>query len=224
MPTTFEDAPEVEDIAGRLIRDHHAYLRQSDIRYLFRVADSWTKSGKEVYGQATVVSGAMRHIAGDADAVVLVNARIWSDLSDAQREALVDHELTHLQPRTDADGDIQSHPDGRPILCTTSHDVEEFAAVIKRHGLWRPDLERAAAVFRAVPMDLNPPAEEDDRGADMEGAAASRPERRDVDPDTGEVRDIEISVPGMAPVRTNLRELNSVAGAALRGARRRAAL
>lgn len=118
MPTSFEDAPQVEDIAQAIIREHHRHLRDSDIRYLFRVADSWTKGGKEVYGQAQVVSGPMRHIAGDADAVVLINQHVWDDLSDKQREALVDHELSHLQPRTDADGDIQSHPDGRPILVT----------------------------------------------------------------------------------------------------------
>lgn len=202
MPTTFEDASAVGRIAEDLIRVHHQYLRQSDIRYLWRYSDSeWTKGGALVYGQTALVSGALRHIAGDADAVVLVNASVWEHLSESQRAALVDHELSHLQPRVNADGDVQSHPDGRPILCLARHDVEEFAAVIRRHGLWRPELERAAAAFREVPLDLEP---------------------RETPSTTGEV-DMILSAPGMEPVHTNLREMQAVASGLAAGGRRRAA-
>lgn len=210
MATRFEDAPEVEAIARRLIAEHHSYLRQSDIRYLWRISESaWAKGGHDVYGQTALVSGPMRHIAADADAVVLVNHMAWGDLSAAQRVALVDHELSHLVPKMDADGVTLSHPDGTPILVLARHDVEEFAAVIRRHGLWRPELERAAEAFRAVPLDLEGPPE----------ALATR----DVDQDTGEVRDIEISAPGMEPVRTNLREMRAVADGVLAAGRQRRA-
>lgn len=213
MATRVDDAPEVEAIARRLIAEHHSYLRQSDIRYLWRISESaWTKGGHDVYGQTALVSGPMRHIAGDADAVVLVNHAAWGYLSVAQRVALVDHELSHLVPKTDADGVTLSHPDGAPILVLARHDVEEFAAVIRRHGLWRPELERAAEAFRAVPLDLG-----------LEGPPEAWA-RRGVDQETGEVRDIEISAPGMEPVRTNLREMRAVAdGVLAEGRRRRAA-
>lgn len=212
MATRFEDAPEVEAIARRLIAEHHSYLRQSDIRYLWRISESeWTKGGHDVYGQTALVSGPMRHIAEDADAVVLVNHMAWGDLSVSQRVALVDHELSHLVPKMDADGVTLSHPDGRPILVLARHDVEEFAAVIRRHGLWRPELERAAEAFRAVPLDLG-----------LEGPPQVWA-KRDVDQDTGEVRDIEISAPGMEPVRTNLREMRAVADGVLAAGRQRRA-
>lgn len=72
-------------------------------------------------------------------------------LSDAQRVALVDHELCHCTV----------NEDGVPTLL--HHDVEEFGQVVERHGLWKPDLAwfaRQTSGAQVLPFDgwLDPEA------------------------------------------------------------------
>ena len=54
----------------------------------------------------------------------------WDKMSLEQRGALLDHEFCHCAETARGDWG----------LC--QHDVEEFVAIIERHGLWKRDLER----------------------------------------------------------------------------------
>jgi hypothetical protein len=54
-------------------------------------------------------------------------------MSNAEREALIDHELCHMKYNT---GDEAS------TYSLREHDIQEFAAIIARHGLWDEDLRR----------------------------------------------------------------------------------
>lgn len=150
--TTFVEAPDVEEIADRIIPEWHPHLEEAVITYLFRVSkSSWASQGRTKLGAAKKLSTEARHLSGDFDAEVVVDSFHWNLLDENQREALVDHELCHLVVATDADGQELCRPDGRPRLTIRGHDVEAFADEIRRHGLWRDDLVVAA---RAVQIHL----------------------------------------------------------------------
>jgi hypothetical protein len=139
----FVDAPEVEAVAQALIRaiPQHEPLARHLIRYVWREADTPAhRGGREVWGTARVLTGLARHLADDAEAVVTIEHDVWRALTGEQQRALVDHELCHL---TETDGGA---------LSTEAHDVEEFAAVIQRHGLWRPDLRMVGVVVRELSL------------------------------------------------------------------------
>ena len=65
-----------------------------------------------------------------ADVILVVNEEVWRDLTRKQRIALLDHEFCHVTWDQD---------DGK--LAMIGHDLEEFNAVVRRHGSWRDSIE-----------------------------------------------------------------------------------
>lgn len=111
------------------------------------------------------------------DAIIEIAEDKWTALKPEQRRALVDHELCHLEvaktiekiqvdeeehtiTRGPRKGQVKIVPifeerevadkndDGRPKLKLKAHDIEEFGAVLKRHGFWKPDLLESAEALR----------------------------------------------------------------------------
>lgn len=156
MAVTFRPAPAVERIADKLIRNHHTDLTDVEIRYVFR-SEAAKQNGKTILGKARKVSGLSAYLAqpepgetpsGDADLFVIEIAEPeWADLTDAQRVALVDHELCHCTTSFDEDTETLK-------LKTVPHDLEEFRAVVERHGLWRPDVEDFAHTIAQAELNF----------------------------------------------------------------------
>jgi hypothetical protein len=164
MPgTEYWRAPEVKKIADELIPKHHEALNRTDvtIRYVFR--EPAAKShGRLVYGKARKVGGLSAYLVGlehadrleddePVDFFVIEIARdLWIGQTEAQRKALVDHELSHLDVELDDNGDRK--------LVMRGHDLEEFTDVVKRHGLWRPTVAKFAEVAKAAQLtfDIQP--------------------------------------------------------------------
>jgi len=131
MSTTWEEADErLIALAESVIRRWHLHLLDARVGFLYR-SESGVSQGKEVIGKAKKVSEELRVLL-DLDFLVWISKPAWLALSPEGREALLDHELSHLA------GD---EVDGWSIR---AHDVEEFVAVIERHGLWHPVLARLA--------------------------------------------------------------------------------
>jgi predicted metallopeptidase len=133
-PIRYWKAAEVQGIAEAIIPDFHEHIAGLTVLYVFR-SEAAEAHGRRVLGKARKVSGlnaylAFRHLLDDVRAeagafyVIEIAYDTWECLTDTQRIALVDHELSHIGP----DGIV-------------AHDVEEFKAVIERHGLWQPSLE-----------------------------------------------------------------------------------
>lgn len=139
-------APEVAAIAADLIATvpRHKNLSEVRIDYLF-VDKAPVSHGRVVLGRARKVGGLNAFLAAVGDIaeyrdglgvftepapffVIVISHDTWADLKDHQRKALVDHELCHCI------GDFNKA--GDPVLSMRSHDFEEFAEVIERHGLW----------------------------------------------------------------------------------------
>lgn len=148
----YTPAPQVRRLADDLILDHHKHLMGVPIRYVF-VDPVPTSKGKQVWGRARKVSGLNAFLAAgvgedeivheDSDwsfFVIEIARDIWDHLEPAGRRALVDHELCHC--------DIGEDSEGNRKLVTRAHDVEEFQEVVRRHGLWRSDVERFASAVQ----------------------------------------------------------------------------
>jgi hypothetical protein len=158
-------ARDVEDVAEKLIADHHTDLRDVPIRYVFR--DPATRHrGNLVLGKARKVGGlnaALVGLVGREESelaeflVVEVAFPEWTALTADQRRALVDHELCHFEV---------VYPDDEEKERTVrlrGHDVEEFTEIVERHGAWRPAQEALARAAGQVPgqTELDPEAPSD---------------------------------------------------------------
>lgn len=167
MAVEFFEAPEAQRIVDALIPKHHAHLL--DVPVLCVMRDKAAKSGGKVtWGKARKVDGLTAFLARDpADAnyprefFILEFARdVWATLSDVQKRALVDHELCHCSIEIDDEGEL--HLGMRP------HDIEEFAEIVDRHGLWRDDLKIfAKPILDAYGIDGSPLPVTDSRDAEV---------------------------------------------------------
>lgn len=134
QPQSWREAPEIETVARQLINDHHSHLAIAEIRFYFFTKEI-LQGDKAVWGRARKVAGLNAVLANhdtteDKQFFVIECWKfIWDAITEKQRRALVDHELEHCW--VDENGK----------LSLAKHDVEEFTNVIRRHGLWRSDVQ-----------------------------------------------------------------------------------
>lgn len=158
MTVTYRPAAAVERIATTLIQQHHHDLDDVRIDYVFR-SETAKSAGKEIWGKARKISGLNaylgRHTDTDSDVVdgddffvIEISEPVWRILDDKQRRALVDHELCHCTTAFDEDT-------GELTLKVRSHDLEEFRAVVDRHGIWRDDIQSFADAIQFQQLDLD---------------------------------------------------------------------
>lgn len=147
------EAPEVEEVAEGLIEKYHQHLIDYNvkIRYVF-VDKTPTSKGKEVWGTCRKVSGLNAYLEGgspDGDSffVITISKEIWNVLPDDKRLALVDHELCHAwaevkQKEEDEENQEEQIESENPVkISIKPHDLEEFSCIVRRHGLWREDIQ-----------------------------------------------------------------------------------
>lgn len=139
---------EVKKVAERIIPQFHAHLNGVRIDYVF-IDKAPKVKGKEVAGRARKVSGlnaflACKYEMPEAEDFFVIEIAVpfWERYTAEQRIALIDHELCHCE--IDEDGN----------LTMRGHDLEEFAEIVKRHGLWDNDVETFAKVIATqLPLD-----------------------------------------------------------------------
>lgn len=141
MSIEYSDAPSVRDFAEQLIKQHHPHLTNVKIEYVFR-SEATIKNGCPVWGRAKLVQGLNAWLATpplqrwerpDCFFVLEIARDIWSRLTETQQKALVDHELSHCERDSESGN-----------LMIVNHDVEEFTHILRRHGLWKVDVEMFA--------------------------------------------------------------------------------
>lgn len=148
----YEVNQQAENIAAHLIKPHHPHLIGLKIAYLFkqkpegqakpkkRKAAKAPRAGKKVtLAKACLVPKKYGELlAKDYKFVIEFDHARWDELGLEQQEALVDHELCHCG--SDADGVYLKH-----------HDLEEFRAIVERHGMWKSDIEDFAESLSKQP-------------------------------------------------------------------------
>ncbi|HLM54739.1 MAG TPA: putative metallopeptidase [Pyrinomonadaceae bacterium] len=129
-------APEVAEVAARLIELYHPHLDGVRIEYV------WVNKPPVIGGQKK--AAVMRKVSGlhaflatpGAEGepkpffVMEVCLPVWLSKSAEWRLALVDHELKHGGRKGETDA-----------LFIVPHDFEDFHDVAERHGAWNEDLE-----------------------------------------------------------------------------------
>jgi len=143
------EATDVSEIAEDLISKYHQHLIDFSvrIRYVF-VDKTLTSGGKDVWGTCRKVSGLNAYLEGKNDDgesffVITISKEIWNILPLEKKKALVDHELCHAwaelkkSKKKDEDPNVDCHVK----LGIKTHDLEEFSCIVRRHGLWREDIE-----------------------------------------------------------------------------------
>lgn len=141
MAIVWEEAPQaVLELTERLIDRYHEHLQDARIAVIMR-SEAQSTNGKLTLGKAKKVSAEQQvHI--PYDFIIWVAKDYWQAfLSPNQREALLDHELSHC------------HWDGF-TASMRGHDVEEFSHIIERYGFWWPQSDAfATAVQTALPLE-----------------------------------------------------------------------
>lgn len=133
MATEFFEAPDVQEKAIEIIGKYHSHLIEANIGYYFRTG-TWTKNKKTVFGTAQKPSGLLKAVTRH-DFIITINSDVFPYLKPKTQEALIDHELMHCCRGEDDD-------DGNPTWYIQGHDFEDFAAIVRRHGLWTDALKR----------------------------------------------------------------------------------
>lgn len=161
----YTPAPDVKEIAQELIPQYHPSLVDARIEYVY---DSKVpkKGAKEVWGSMRKISALPAYLAAPENAqsggaaedffVMTISKPVWEDLEHKDKVALVDHELCHALVKIDEDT-------GETKLYVVPHDLEEFTAIVQRHGLWREDVKR---FFDA--KDQLPDAEDEESDTQVE--------------------------------------------------------
>lgn len=139
----------IDTAVKALVAKHHDHLEDAEIGVIL-CEELPARNGRRVLGTAHVMSEKERLLTA-VDLLICLDKRIWSVAKEQMRRALLDHELCHFGMRVDEDGVPERDDKGRTMYRLNAHDVEEFNAVIRRHGLWMADLSSAAKAMADSP-------------------------------------------------------------------------
>lgn len=145
-------------IAARLMEDDtHKHLVENEIIIEYLMAcEGVFKAGKTVIGTTHLptVQGRLKslfemlladYFEGMPDFLITIDAAWWEAAAPVDREALVWHELCHIQQEIDKFGELAFDRDGNPKYGLREHDVTAFNSEVARYGPWSPDLQQFLA-------------------------------------------------------------------------------
>ncbi len=144
MAKTYETAETVERIANGLIPNYHPELAEARMMYVF-VDKAGTKNGRELWGKAQKVSGLWEWVV-EKDFVIQVAADKWGTMNEQQRTALVDHLLESCTGEEDEDS-------GEMHWKIRDPEVQEFASILKRYGVWHIGLSSFVSIAQEINLD-----------------------------------------------------------------------
>lgn len=147
---TYSPAPDVETCIGNIRHEYHDELHGVTVGALFAFDLEGTEpvlkhQGYAAWAVARITPLRDRAL-GVPDALVTVDRMIWLTLSPRQRNALIDHELTHLTRVLDDDTGLpKSDALDRPKLKIRLHDHQMgwFDEIAQRHGDASPEIIQA---------------------------------------------------------------------------------
>lgn len=126
-------------------KESHDHISEALVALAWRHRVKSDKDGILKLGQCLKNSGVHREFA-EYDFIIVLNKMAWDAFAKPQKLALLDHELCHIMPSEDKNGEHQQDDRGRKLFRARRHDIEEFSEIVKRHGLYKKDLERFAEV------------------------------------------------------------------------------
>lgn len=158
MSKFYDLAPdEVRTRVDALLAKHYPQFKTIGLRIDLLIAkfddDNDGESAVMLHGypcKAVVrITSAKERAAGRGDAEITIDEKIYEEMTEEERDALLDHELYHLQLKT-KDGMPLSDAHNRPVLKMRLHDHQFgwFDEIARRHGGHSSEVQQANA-FRA---------------------------------------------------------------------------
>lgn len=134
-----------------------------------------------------------RRAQGGSDALIEIDRVSWEKLSEAEQDAVLDHELTHLKLQTDKNGVLQRDGLGRPKLRIRLHDHQLgwFNEVAQRRKAASQEVQQYARLLANVHQQWFPWAQEfvakqkkrharDDQERELIGDVRHEPDHRGI--------------------------------------------
>lgn len=161
MPLTYQKAnKDVVEMLGGVMTAHHRDLLACEVKVDVLMLTKTDAEGAPIQEPALKVHGypavacikvvpLKQRALEQGDALMVIDEVVFGELSAAEQEAVLDHELEHLQVAAEDGGVITIHPKsgemvgvptsdglGRPKLKVRLHDWElgGFRSVVQRHG------------------------------------------------------------------------------------------
>lgn len=133
------------ELMARLIEKYHDDLTQARIALAWNLSWKPDVDGRLRLGAMKVASDLDRELS-EFDLVVVLSREFWThpNVTDKQREALLDHQLAHGALQRSKNLEPAEDEKGRKCYRIRKHDIEEFSAVVERHGIWKKELENFA--------------------------------------------------------------------------------
>jgi hypothetical protein len=145
MPVYAKDSG-LESLGNKIIKKDHELLGMLKIAYIFR-DEAPVSNGKATAGMAYRADDRNRTLHG-VDAIIEIAKDIWDEATDEFKDALMDHELSHIMIRLDDDGQpMMDDKTGRVKITMRPHDIEEFEDVLERHGPYHKALRSFLEAF-----------------------------------------------------------------------------
>lgn len=166
MVATYTQAPvEVHTRLKSLILSYHRDLSEVTFSVLMAAAKRDEKTGEKKGPALTRTGGwpalakvrivSLRdRVSGGADAQILLDGDQWDSNSPDRQDAILDHELTHVELQRDDDGFVKSDDCGRPKLRIRLHDWElgGFDSIVERYGQDAVEAEAARRLSERPPV------------------------------------------------------------------------
>lgn len=146
-----KDPAEPYGILDRVVAEWHEPLHKASIALAWMLDVKPDRDDHLVLGKCKKASDLDREFR-EFDIVILLNAKAWRELNEKQRTALIDHELCHATPSLDKNGEVILDERDRICYRTRKHDIEEFHAVVKRHGMYLSDLAEFMKSLQDAPL------------------------------------------------------------------------
>lgn len=154
---TYSKAPDAADCVEKIQEHYHSDLDGVSVTALFvfdEEASSESVLKHQGYPAAAVcrITPLRERAQGLADASIVIDRATWLTLSAPQRDALIDHELTHLTRALDEETEQpKSDVLGRPKLVMRHHDHQFgwFDEIAQHHGEASPEVRQAKALMES---------------------------------------------------------------------------
>lgn len=138
--------PEVSEVVSSMMEKFHGPLHEYGVTVDLLFAMPKTNENGDAEDCALKLHGYQcaaivkinpykARVQGHADAEIIIDKEHWEETSEAEHEALIDHELEHLELKL-KDGELVRDDLDRPKLRMRKHDHQFgwFDSVARRHG------------------------------------------------------------------------------------------
>ena len=133
----------IHDMISTIVVEHHPDLAEAKIAVAWHLSRKPDQDGRMSLGTTKLVGNLERELM-EHDFVIVLVKEFWDDpnVTDDQRQALLDHQLSRAARVLGKDGEPVEDERERKRYRLVKPDLQEFSAVVKRRGMYRKEIEK----------------------------------------------------------------------------------